>query len=81
MDKSVNAVDDLSKCAERSDRNDSSLDILTLLVVSLEDLPGILGILLIGKSYLLGLGVDILDSNVDLIANAYDLGRMLESVP
>ena len=52
MDKSVDAGDDLCERSEAGDGDYLSLDYLAELVVVLEDVPRILGLLLVDKRYL-----------------------------
>ena len=81
MDKTVNSVDDLSESTEVCDRNDSCLNNVAYLIVSLEDLPRIVLSLLEAERNSVSLSVEILDVNFKSIANAYDLARVLDPLP
>ena len=81
MDKAVDARDNLGKCTEVGDRDDLCIDNLAELIVGLEDVPRILGLLLVDKGDLAVFGVDILDGYFNVVADRDNVGRVLYSRP
>ena len=81
MDKTVNAGDDLCKCAELENGNDLSVNYVANVVLFGEDLPRIVFLGLVAQRDTLFLGVYGLDVNFDRIAYVKQLGGSLESAP
>ena len=81
MDKTVNAGDDVSECAEGGQTYDLSLNDCALGIISLKDLPRIVVGVLEAERDLLGLLVDILNIYLNGIANVHDLAGMLDMRP
>ena len=81
MDQTVRAGHDLSKCAEGREADDLDRCNVADVVLVLEDVPGVHLIGLVAERDLAGLAVEVLDVNVDDIADLDDLGRMLDALP
>ena len=79
VDKAVDSGDNLREGAEIGDRDYLSLDNLPELVISLEDIPGIVRLLLVNQRDLAGFVVDILDGDLDVIAYGDDFGGVSDS--
>ena len=61
MDKTVDTVNDLCKSTKACDRNNSSLNYLTYLIVSLEDLPWILrSLLYVNETFFVSLSISLI---------------------
>ena len=81
MDQAINARDDLSEGAESGHRNNLSGDNVADLVISLEHFPRVVLGLLVAQGDLLVLGVDVLDINIQHVANFNNVRRMFDAQP
>ena len=77
VDQTVYAVNDLCECTERSDGNDSCIDLVANLVGCLELLPRIVFLLLVAQRNPVVLLVQILDVYFDVVANLDNFARCL----
>ena len=81
VDKTVNAGDDVCKCAESSKTNDCSLNNCALGIVVLERISGIVLSVLEAERNLLCFLVDVLYINVNSVANVNNLAGVLDVSP
>ena len=81
MDKTVNAGDNLCKCAEGCDAYDSNVNNIAFAVLCNKLVPGVVLFLLAAELNSLLLGVEALYIYRELVADLNDLSGVLDSVP